>query len=143
MFLTLSLHLSVFFPSLSIVERHLFCVTESFICISSPELNLSSKTNARIHSGKPSSKGLECFLPLPGSHTSFGKEDGMRAGLWSGRASLTPCAGAVGRGYLTLSTGPRREVPSHPNPSLNFHHGPTQTQQSYLDSPRNDGGQRS
>ena len=49
--------------------------TESFICISSPELNHSTKTNVRIHSGKLSSQGLQSFLPLPASHTSFGKED--------------------------------------------------------------------
>ena len=80
MFPILSLHPLVFFPSLSIQQRHLFCVRweqgESlFTCTPSPELNHSSKTTARIHSGQPSSKGLESFLPLPASHTSFRKED--------------------------------------------------------------------
>lgn len=118
--------------------------TESFICISSSELSHSSKTNVRIHSGKPSSKGLESFLDLfqlliP----PLGRK--MEWEQVCGQVELPslPCAGAVRWGYLTHNTGPRREVPSHPNPSLNSHRGPTQIQQSSLDSPGNDGGQHS
>ena len=132
MFLTLSLHPLVCFSSLSIQQRHLFCVRweqgESlFTCTPSPELNHSSKTNARIHSGKPSSKGLKSFLSPPASYTSFGKEveNDSRTGQAAELPSL-PYAGAVRWGYLTHSTGPRRRAPPHPNLSLNSHHGPTQ-----------------
>ena len=149
MFLTLSLHPLVCFPSLSIQQRHLFCVRweqgESlFTCTPSPELNHSSKTNARIHSGKPSSKGLKSFLPPPASYTSFGKEVENDSRTVVRRRSFphSPVLALSDKVTSLTAQDPRDElllIPTSPwIPTMG-----QPREQSSLDSPGNDGGQLS
>ena len=148
MLLALSLHPLVFFPSLSSEQRHLFFVRweqgESlFTCTPSPGLNHSPKTNARIHSGKPSSKGLKSFQHLPASHTSFRKEDeneSRSAVRWSVPHSRVPVLSDEATSLTAQDPGEKLLlIPTPPwFPTLG-----QPRQQSSLDSPGDDGCQLS